>query len=65
MIKPNVIRAAMALQGMKTADLAKRCGVSPQRMSVILNSQEVRPETLERIASVLGVDMEMFIDGEG
>lgn len=56
------IKLIMARNELSTAELAKRCGLTRQRVCCIFNSVSVRPETAGKIARALGVDVTEIIE---
>jgi plasmid maintenance system antidote protein VapI len=59
--KVNIAIARKAVN-YSVSELAKDCDVSRQRMTVILNSENITPSTAGRLAKALGVDVTEIID---
>lgn len=55
---------AMMNKEVSIQDIAKEYGASAQRIRTILNSVNVRPKTLARLAAALGVEPEDIIFNE-
>ena len=53
---------AMARKCMTVTELSKACGVSRNRMNVILNSQNITPRCVGRVAIALGVDVTDIVE---
>ena len=51
------IEIIQAKHGLSNEDIAKKCGITRQRVSCILNSINVYPKTAGMIAKALGVDV--------
>jgi Zn-dependent peptidase ImmA (M78 family)/DNA-binding XRE family transcriptional regulator len=61
MVTPSRIQLARERRGMTSAELARRSGVSPQRLSGYENGRgEPSPATVERIAAALGFPAAFF-----
>lgn len=56
------INVAMARKKMTVASLAETYGVSKARICTILNSRNVNPQTVGKIAAALGVDVTEIIE---
>ena len=56
------IKLLMAKKELSTSELAERCGITKQRASCILNSVNVAPKTVGRIAKALEVEPEEIIE---
>lgn len=63
-INRQSIDVLVARKGLSRKELADKCGVCYQRMTRILNSQNVRPCTVGKLARVLGVDVTEIIEEE-
>ena len=53
---------AMARKCYKTKDLAKKMGISRSRVNTILNSVNIQPSTIGKIAAALDVDVTEIIE---
>ncbi len=62
LLNKSKIKLLMAKQELSTAELADRCGITRQRASCILNSVNVAPKTVGRIAKALEVEPEEIIE---
>lgn len=60
----NKINLIMARKGFSAADLAKASNLTRQRINIILNSRNVTPRTVGKIAKALGVDVTEIIETE-
>ena len=56
------IKLIMARKKMTVTDIAKRCGVSKQRITCIFNSVNVTPKTAGCIADALEVDVTEILE---
>jgi DNA-binding Xre family transcriptional regulator len=56
------VNVAIARNDYSVTKLAEECGVSRQRMTVILNSRNISPSNAGRIARALKVDVTEIIE---
>lgn len=56
------LEIAMARKKMNQQTLAESSGVSQQRLSYAMNSQNCRPELLGRLSEALGIDVTEIIE---
>lgn len=63
-ISNRKLKIIMARQMMTTESLTERAGISRQRLYDIRKSKNIRPETANRIAKVLGVDVTEILEDE-
>ena len=61
-LSKNKILVAMAKNNYAVKDLAKAYGVSCSRINFILNSREVRPQTVSKLAKALNVDVTEILE---
>ena len=54
------LKEKLAAQSVSSSTIAKKLGITPQALDSTFKSKDVRSNTLERIAAVLGVDMGFF-----
>lgn len=54
------LKEKLASQSVSSSTIAKKLGITPQALDSTFKSKDVRSNTLERIAAVLGVDMGFF-----
>lgn len=62
LLSRDKINVQMAKNSLSVAKLAERYGVSRSRMNVILNSQNLTPVTMGRLAKALNVDVTEIIE---
>lgn len=58
----NKINIAMARKKMTVSQLAEACGVSRNRINVIMNQRRVTPVCAGKIADGLGVDVTEILE---
>ena len=63
-IERSKINLVMARNGLTINQLAEKYGVSSQRIRIILNSKNVTPAVVGRMAKALGVDVAEIIETE-
>ena len=63
-LSKNKIEIILARKKMSRTQMAKTAGVSRNRIYVILNSRNVTPAVVGRIAEALGVDVTEILDLE-
>ena len=58
------IELIMATKYLSKTDIAEKCGITRQRVSCILNSENVQPKTAGMIAKSLGVGVTEILSRE-
>lgn len=53
---------SLANSGLTVGELAKRAGISRQRLHVIVNSKKITPQAAGKVARALDVDVTEIID---
>lgn len=64
-LSKNKIEIILARKKMSRTQMAKTAGVSRNRIYVILNSRNVTPAVVGRIAEALSVDVTEILEDEG
>ena len=58
------VEIIMARQELTKMSMAEKTGISRNRLYTALNSKNLAPATVDRIAKVLGVDVEEILEDE-
>lgn len=61
-ISKEKVNILLARNNLNTKILAEKCNMSRTRISTILNSRNLKPQTVGKIAEALGVDVTEIIE---
>lgn len=64
-MKGESIRKKIRLSSHRLNDVAEKMGISPQALNNILNADDVKTGSLERIADAMGVPITYFYGEQG